>query len=230
MFGLILVISATLTLSNPAGVSLEHYSVLNFEQMVVEEAPTRAKLVTTFMSPIELPQPFPVTGTTEYLSPTTEIQSDNPDIIAQAQALVSGAHTQFEAVTVVHNWVMGHISYMSGFPSDAVTVYTVRVARCAGYSNLMAALLRATGIPSRVVNGCLAPYNWYVGPGGGWHTWVEVLFPESGWMAYEPQQPMFDTFHLYGFSKCEQDNTSVIVEDYSLWHLGHHLYLPYYVQ
>jgi hypothetical protein len=62
---------------------------------------------------------------------------------------------------------------------------------CEYYASAMAVLLRAEGIPSRVVGGYFpAPFD--AAEGGhlyrekNAHLWVEVFFPEFGWIPFEP--------------------------------------------
>jgi hypothetical protein len=62
---------------------------------------------------------------------------------------------------------------------------------CEYYASAMAVLLRAEGIPTRVVGGYYpAPYD--ADEGGNLyreknaHLWVEVFFPEFGWIPFEP--------------------------------------------
>lgn len=60
---------------------------------------------------------------------------------------------------------------------------------CQQFAGTMAVLLRALGIPARVAVG-FTPGIWR---NGAWqvttaesHAWVEVLFPDYGWLAFEP--------------------------------------------
>jgi hypothetical protein len=60
------------------------------------------------------------------------------------------------------------------------------------------ALLRASGIPARVVGGTTLNKQWKVSVdngrhivssmGQGGHAWIEVFFPDLGWLSYDPQQ------------------------------------------
>ena len=62
---------------------------------------------------------------------------------------------------------------------------------CQHYSTAMVLLLRCMGIPSRVVNGYMM--NEWNETGGFFtvrqshaHAWVEVFFPKSGWIPFDP--------------------------------------------
>ncbi|MCK6544548.1 transglutaminase, partial [Myxococcota bacterium] len=60
----------------------------------------------------------------------------------------------------VHDWITEHVAYDADAlakgvfpPQDAATIFTRRVALCAGYANLFAALGRAAGLDVAIVTG-----------------------------------------------------------------------------
>jgi len=120
-----------------------------------------------------------------YLEPESIIQSDAPEIVQLADELVQGADTEAQAVVGILDWVRANISYDYTFelPIDALSVYHNRSGVCAGFASLSTALLRAAGIPARVVVGCAL---WSL-PDGGGHAWIETYYPDVGWVPSEPQ-------------------------------------------
>lgn len=65
---------------------------------------------------------------------------------------------------------------------------------CEYFASALALLLRAMGIPSRLVTGFLGgrwnPYGKYLSVRqGDAHAWVEAWLPESGWVVLEPTPP-----------------------------------------
>ncbi len=77
-----------------------------------------------------------------------------------AASIVDGIHDPYERVRALHDWVAANIVYdiegaRSGRPGpgDAITTLKRRQAVCLGYSNLLAALLRAAGCRVWVVIG-----------------------------------------------------------------------------
>lgn len=75
-------------------------------------------------------------------------------------------------------------------PLDAF-LFTARAGHCEYFASAMAVLLRAEGIPSRIVNGFLA--DEYVAPGdyllvrqSDAHSWVEAHLPGRGWTRFDP--------------------------------------------
>jgi hypothetical protein len=77
--------------------------------------------------------------------------------------------------------------------SDAVDVFLFEDRRgfCALYASSMAVMLRTLGIPARVVAGYgtgdyNAFSNLYEVRADDAHAWVEVYFPDQGWVPFEP--------------------------------------------
>jgi transglutaminase-like putative cysteine protease len=120
-----------------------------------------------------------------YLAPTSVEQSDDPAIVELAHKLVRGATTEAQAVVAILEWVRGNIGYDYTFSlaADALSVYDNRSGVCIGFSQLAVALLRAAEIPARVQTGCAL---WSL-PHGGGHGWIEVYYPDLGWVSSEPQ-------------------------------------------
>ncbi len=66
------------------------------------------------------------------------------------------------------------------------------------FAHLSIALLRSLGIPARIVGGITLKNPWKVpidsrnsivqSMGQGGHAWLEVFFPDLGWLPYDPQQ------------------------------------------
>ncbi len=148
--------------------------------------------------------PFPLAAVKpelmDYLKPTEQVQSNNPRIRELASQLTSNVKTEFDAVQRVIAWVVDHVHYVTP-PARYDAVYSLESGKgnCQNFSHLTAALLRAIGIPVRIVNGVTfnQPFNiaWQKGTltfkmGQGRHSWVEVWFPELGWVPFDPQNTM----------------------------------------
>jgi hypothetical protein len=86
----------------------------------------------------------------------------------------------------------------AGHDSDHLVNFltTIRAGYCEQFAGAMAVLLRALGIPARVVvgftpgrlgsaGGDVASRRYHVGLQNA-HAWVEVLFPGYGWLPFEP--------------------------------------------
>jgi hypothetical protein len=68
-----------------------------------------------------------------------------------------------------------------GGPQDGVSVLGHGRGRCSGRANLAVGLLRAAGIPARVVRGLVVGKN-----GARWHRWGEAWLGPLGWIAFDP--------------------------------------------
>jgi hypothetical protein len=147
--------------------------------------------------------PFPVQAApaeqVHYLKATRLVQSDNSDIEQKSRKLTAGAVSQAAAVEAILNFVSDHISYETPPASyDALFSLTSRNGNCQNFAHLSAALLRSAGIPARVAVGLALKEKWKVpsgknsfivqGMGEGLHAWLEVWFPDLGWLPCDPQQ------------------------------------------
>jgi len=73
-------------------------------------------------------------------------------------------------------------------------LFEAKAGHCEYFASAMAILLRAAGIPTRIVNGFLmGEYNPvgddYIIRQSDAHSWVEVYIPGSGWTEFDPTPP-----------------------------------------
>ncbi len=134
-----------------------------------------------------------------FLKSTEMVQSDNGDIAELSKTLTDGAVTEYQAVSSILNFIADNIKY-SYNPQKYDAHYTLanRSGNCQNFAHLSMALLRAAGIPSRIVGGISLKEQWKVpidaensvvqGMGQGGHAWMEIYFPDLGWLSYDPQQ------------------------------------------
>jgi len=84
-------------------------------------------------------------------------------------------------------------------PPEYGALYSFNTGKgnCQNYSHLSAALMRAVGIPVRIVNGITLKQPYTIDMGNrkmtlkmaeGRHSWIEVFFPDLGWVPFDPQQ------------------------------------------
>jgi len=76
-------------------------------------------------------------------------------------------------------------------------LFTAQSGHCEYFASAMAVLLRAAGVPTRLVNGFLmGEYNpvsnTYIIRQSDAHSWVEVYLPETGWKEFDPTLPADD--------------------------------------
>jgi hypothetical protein len=113
-----------------------------------------------------------------------------------ALRVTTGAKTQVEAASRLLNWVARNIEYSldRDAPQSASAVLERRSGYCTGISRLTVALLQAAGIRSREVAGYVfgrtsgraaAPPSGFM-PAEGYHRWIEIHYPDVGWVFSDP--------------------------------------------
>lgn len=159
--------------------------------------------VQSVLSAMESRTPFPIgkvsAADAAFLKPTELVQSNSPAIAALARKLTADAQNEYEAVTAITNHVADIIKYTFNPPQyDASYTLETKSGNCQNFAHLSIALLRNVGIPARIVGGITLKDTWKVpvdnrnsivqGMGQGGHAWMEIYFPDLGWLPYDPQQ------------------------------------------
>ncbi|MDD5712302.1 MAG: transglutaminase family protein [Smithellaceae bacterium] len=144
--------------------------------------------------------PFPLERITpeagSYLKATAQVQADDPRIRRLAAILTSDAGSELDAVRSIISYVIDHMTYVTP-PSSYDALYALETGKgnCQNYSHLSAALLRASGIPARIVKGFTInerQISYVDGKavfkmGKKRHSWIEVWFSDLGWVPFDPQ-------------------------------------------
>jgi hypothetical protein len=155
----------------------------------------------TRLAKLETSAPFPLAkvdpAMADYLKATGQVQVNDPRIRELAAKLTQGVKTEFDAVQRIISWVVDHVHYVTPPKQyDAIYAFESGKGNCQNYSHLSAALLRAAGIPVRIVNGVTLnrPYDIALDDGvltfkmgQGRHSWIEVWFPDLDWVPFDPQ-------------------------------------------
>ena len=160
----------------------------------------RTKVKVT-LSAMESRAPFPLSEVSEserlFLQASKEVQSGDPEISSIARTLTSGCATEYEAVTALMTHVADTIRYAYNPPQyDAVYTLKAGTGNCQNLAHYSLALLRASGIPARIVGGISLSEPWQVAMengqswiqrmGQGGHAWIEIYFPDLGWLSSDP--------------------------------------------
>ena len=128
-----------------------------------------------------------------------QLPQNLPDRVRKlAQRLTNDEMTYYEKVIVIQNYVRNSVPYdlqtAPPMPNQDVVDYFLFEAKsgfCTYYASAMAVLLRLEGIPARVATG-YAPGTYvkeqgsFLISGDSAHAWVEVYFPDYGWISFEP--------------------------------------------
>jgi len=111
-----------------------------------------------------------------------------PSAVARvARAVTVGARDRYDAVGRLLSWVSGNVAYELDRSADQSpeAVLARRSAYCTGLARLSVALLAAVGIEAREVPGYVLE-DVRGGPPAGFHRWIEVRYPDRGWVFSDP--------------------------------------------
>lgn len=129
-------------------------------------------------------QVVPLSSTHPFELPPAVEPADGLSVLARHVA--GGAATRYDAVSRVLSWVARNIRYeldrdASQAPEEVVER---RSAYCTGIARLTVALLDRLAIEAREVSGYV--FSDDVVDSGGYHRWIEVLYPDVGWVFSDP--------------------------------------------
>jgi protein-glutamine gamma-glutamyltransferase len=124
----------------------------------------------------------------------------DPRIAELAKQVTARSQTPFDKTITLENYLRSRYTYtltLTGKPGDdplAHFLFETRAGHCEYFASAMAIMLRTLGIPTREVNGFLpGEYNDlgedYIVRASDAHSWVEVYFPGTGWMTFDPTPP-----------------------------------------
>ena len=124
----------------------------------------------------------------------------DPRIASFAQQVTSRAPTAYDKAAAIELYLRTRFGYtleLSGSPTGdplAHFLFERRAGHCEYFAAAMTVMLRTLGIPARYVNGFLpGEYNEvgedYIVRASDAHSWVEVYFPEYGWIPFDPTPP-----------------------------------------
>jgi transglutaminase superfamily protein len=144
---------------------------------------------------IDASRASPEDGTSQAaLASSGTVQSRDPMIRTLARSIAGQSKSDAEKVDAVLAWLDQNIRKEAIDTFSALDVLDARRAECQGHAYLYTALMRAQGVPTRVVNGLV-----YSSEYGGflYHTWAESLVGGS-WRAVDPtfNQARADATHI----------------------------------
>jgi transglutaminase-like putative cysteine protease len=117
-----------------------------------------------------------------------------------AQGVADPVNPTYEKTAAVLNHLLSNYTYSleadargSDHPIDEF-LFTRKTGYCEHYATAMVLMLRTIGIPARLVTGFLATEwnefgNYYTVRQRDAHAWVEVYYPQSGWVTMDPTPP-----------------------------------------
>ena len=134
------------------------------------------------------------------LETTLALPRLDPRIPQLARTIVGDATTRYDQAAAIESWLSANLEYsldiqMRG-ASDPLAAFLFDgvPAHCEFFASAMAVMTRSIGIPTRFVAGYVGGEqaerdDVYVVRQSNAHAWVEVHFPEQGWVTFDPTPP-----------------------------------------
>ena len=140
----------------------------------------------------------------EYLQLPPALDARIPEL---ARQVTGRADNVYDKARTIESFLRTRYAYtlkLAGKPGDdplANFLFVTRAGHCEYFASAMTILLRTLDIPAREVNGFLpGEYNDlagdYIVRASDAHSWVEVYFPNAGWVTFDPTPPTTETFGL----------------------------------
>lgn len=185
----------------------------------------------TSLDKLDTSAPFPLkklpVDVSYYLKATDQVQVNDVRIKELAAELVRDVNTEFAAVQRIITFVVDYISYVT-IPEKYDAIYSLASGKgnCQNFSHLSAALMRASGIPVRIVNGVTlnkpldikrerAMLTYKMAQGR--HSWIEVWFPDLGWVPFDAQQTAMFVVNRFIRIETGIDNNETINDGLVRW-------------
>jgi transglutaminase-like putative cysteine protease len=124
----------------------------------------------------------------------------DPRITQLAKDITAKGRSTLEKATLVEGYLKQHYKYTLNLtwkpgPQPVSTfLFESKSGHCEYFASSMALILRAAGIPTRLINGFLmGEYNPvgedYIVRESDAHSWIEVYVPGHDWMEFDPTPP-----------------------------------------
>jgi transglutaminase-like putative cysteine protease len=128
------------------------------------------------------------------------LQQIDPRVRELAEKVTAGWFTQFDRARALENYLRTSYGYTIELPDRetadpiAYFLFERKKGHCEYFASAMAVMLRAVGIPARLVNGFQSGTfnpisNQYVIRASDAHSWVEAYLESRGWTTFDPTPP-----------------------------------------
>lgn|GEM_PF-1128773 len=107
----------------------------------------------------------------EYLLPSIDVESDHKSIVSKAKEIAGGGKDPVEDAEKILDWVFKNVEKKMVDATSALDVLNTLEGECESHAYLSAALLRAGGIPAKVISGIIYSEDL---DGFFFHAWNEV--------------------------------------------------------
>lgn len=130
----------------------------------------------------------------------TQIPEDTPSRVESfSDELTADAETPYETATVIEEWLEESKAYSlsasheRGRPIVDEFLFEMDQGYCQYFATAMTVMLRSQDIPARYVvgfaGGTQVSEDRYLITSDTGHAWVEVYFPTTGWIRFDPTPP-----------------------------------------
>jgi transglutaminase-like putative cysteine protease len=106
------------------------------------------------------------------------VNPENPKLDPICKEIRAKAVFAEDAVELVCDWISDNVPFKSKASGPSDTILAARQANCTGMARLACAMLRRLGIPAEPVSA-----KFLEGDSG--HGFIEVYFPDAGWVFYD---------------------------------------------
>lgn len=138
----------------------------------------------------------------KYTQPEPLIESDDPEIVSEAQSITTSSNTTFGKISKIYNFVISHMRYaVQDEERGALWALENKTGDCSEYSYLFVALCRAIGIPARIQAG-FAFYSTTETTEDG-HMWAEYCLENYGWVPVDATWRQFNALDFKHFSSIQ---------------------------
>lgn len=161
----------------------------------------------------------------KYTSPEEKIESNSQEIINKSKELFNNITNPYYKAKKAYEFVNSYMNYdLASGNEGALNAIRTGKGVCEDYAELFAALLRASGVPVRMVTGYwIDPSQLKVNNAADIskyrHAWAEYYLPEYGWIVVEPTNAYYDngirTLDFSYFSNL--DSSDHIIQGYTAY-------------
>jgi hypothetical protein len=118
----------------------------------------------------------------QFTAPDPLVPSASPEVIKAVAAAVGGEKNPWLKARRIYDWLLTQVSYNASV-EDTLGALRTRKGNAFVYSSLYCAMLRAAGVPARMVSGYLVGDS---GQGTRRHFWDELYIETLGWVPVDP--------------------------------------------
>lgn len=126
-----------------------------------------------------------------------------PRIRDLAYTVTKGHRTRYDKVIAIERYLKDNFKYTlavgdlygdyrtSEYDPNEVFLFVVKAGHCEFFASAMTLMCQSVGIPARLVRGFVSPEynengNYFLVRGTDAHAWVEVYFPQIGFVTFDP--------------------------------------------